>query len=222
MNNALDIRPGSVYRRVQLETRDVYAEVGRSLFDNRTLHVHLDQARGGDLVVKQPVGIHQEVLLILIETGGDLSADTLGPSVQIEQSEDSRQFAPQQFLALGVSHTLYAANVIDGQDAIGICVSSNEGHRETKREGKEELPEVTSKRSGSSYELLNTLPLNRAPCAPIMSEICCKRPEGPAPSFICVSIMRSSSSRKIREFIIISTLFLLSISLMSYESDPPV
>lgn len=84
MNNTLDIRPGSVYRRVQLETRDVYAEVGRSLFDNRTLHVHLYQTRGGDLMIKQSIRIHQKVLLVLIETGSDLSADTLSPSVQVE------------------------------------------------------------------------------------------------------------------------------------------
>lgn len=113
MNNTLDIGSRSVYCRMQLEACHVHAEVRRALLDNRALHIDLDQTGGGDLVIEQSIRIHQEVLLILIEPGGDVAADTLRPSVQIEQSEDRRQLASQQLLALGVSHALHAANVVD-------------------------------------------------------------------------------------------------------------
>ncbi|KAF4516401.1 hypothetical protein B566_EDAN008524, partial [Ephemera danica] len=57
------------------------------------------------------------------------------------------------------------------------------------------------------------LVLRPAPEAPMMSWICCMRPDGPPPpSRICTSMIRSSSSRNMRLFMMSSTLLRLSIS----------
>lgn len=118
MYDALEIRPGSVYCRVQLKAGHVNAEVGCSLLDEGALHVDLDEAGGGDLVEEQTVRIDEEVLLILVQSGGDLAAHALAPAVQVHEPEDSGELASQQLLALGVAHALDTANVVDWHHAI--------------------------------------------------------------------------------------------------------
>ena len=52
-------------------------------------------------------------------THRDVVIDALGPAVQVNQPVDSGQLGPEQLLPLGVDHGVDAADVIDGDDAVG-------------------------------------------------------------------------------------------------------
>ena len=45
--------------------------------------------------------------------------DALGPAVQVNKPVDSCQLGPEQLLPLGVDHGVNAADVIDGDHAVG-------------------------------------------------------------------------------------------------------
>lgn len=120
MNDALDVGPGRVDGRVQLVAGDLHAKVGRALLDDAALHVGLHETRGRHLVVQKTIGIDEEVLLVLVETGSDQATDALRPAVQVEQPEDSGELAAQQLLALCVAHTLDASNIVYWYHAIRI------------------------------------------------------------------------------------------------------
>ena len=45
--------------------------------------------------------------------------DALGPAVQVNEPVDRGQLGPEQLLPLGVDHGVDAADVIDGDDAVG-------------------------------------------------------------------------------------------------------
>lgn len=121
MDDALDVGARRVDGRVQLKAGDVDAEIRRALLDDVALHVGLDEARGRDLVVQQPVRIDEEVLLVLIEPGGYYAADALGPAVEVQQPEDRGELAAQQLLALRVAHALDSAYVVYRDNAIRVC-----------------------------------------------------------------------------------------------------
>ena len=65
MYNAFEVWSCGVDGRMEHESGNIDAKVGRSCFDDGALHVHLDQARSRDLVVKHAERIEQEMLSIL-------------------------------------------------------------------------------------------------------------------------------------------------------------
>ena len=68
MYNAFEVRSCGVDGRMEHESSDVDAEVCRSGLYHASLHVHLNQTGGCDLVVKHPKRIEQKVLSILTNT----------------------------------------------------------------------------------------------------------------------------------------------------------
>ena len=66
---------------------------------------------------------------IYTDTDRDVVVDALGPAIQVNKPVDSGQLGSEQLLPLGVDHGVNAADVIDGDDAVGggagIC---NERH----------------------------------------------------------------------------------------------
>ena len=69
MNNALDIGAGRMDGSMQFETFTVHAKVGGSAFDGVRLHVHFDKAAGSHFVVQHSPRVHEELLLVLVQSG---------------------------------------------------------------------------------------------------------------------------------------------------------
>lgn len=69
MDDALDVRAGSVDGRMEHEARHTDAKVGGATLDNVALHVHLDEGGGSDLMVQHAEGVEQEVFHVLADAG---------------------------------------------------------------------------------------------------------------------------------------------------------
>lgn len=69
VNDALDVRPGSMDGRVEHEASHIDAKVGGSTLDHVALHVHLDEGGSRDLVVQHAEGVEQKVFHVLADAG---------------------------------------------------------------------------------------------------------------------------------------------------------
>merc|ERR1719507_1426457 len=91
-----------VQRRMQKETRLVDSKVGGALLHHLPLHVHLDQARGSDLVVHHPKRVEKKVLSVLADPCCHVVVYALTPAVDVNESVDCRKFTPKLLLPLSV------------------------------------------------------------------------------------------------------------------------
>ena len=70
--------------RVKHESGHVNAEVGGAGLHHVALHVDLDQAGGGNLVVQHTEGVDQEMFGVLTDANGDVVIDALGPAMSFD------------------------------------------------------------------------------------------------------------------------------------------
>merc|ERR1719264_2071952 len=94
VDDALDVRSCLVQCRMQKETRLVDSKVGGALLHHLPLHVHLDQARGSDLVVHHPKRVEKKVLSVLADPCCHVVVYALTPAVDVNESVDCRKFTP--------------------------------------------------------------------------------------------------------------------------------
>ncbi len=87
VQHAAHFRPRLVHRAVDDEACRIHRE-GR-VVQLVALHVDLDQARGGDLVEHQPVGIDQELVFgaryRFGQLGADVGEDKVAPAIERDQ-----------------------------------------------------------------------------------------------------------------------------------------
>merc|ERR550519_3276927 len=102
VDDALDVWSCLVQRRMQKETGLVDAKVGGALLLHLPLHVHLDQARGSDLVVHHPKGVEKKVLSVLADSCRNMVVYALAPAVDVNESVDCCKFTPKLLLPLSV------------------------------------------------------------------------------------------------------------------------
>ena len=69
MKDAPYVGPGGMDGRVEAEAGLVDAEVGGARVDHLALHVHLEEAGRGHLVVEHAVRHDEEVLQLLVDAG---------------------------------------------------------------------------------------------------------------------------------------------------------
>ena len=98
VHHAAGVGPRFVHGAVNDEACGVHRE-GR-VVQLVALHVHLDQARRGDLVEHQAIGVDEEMVLThprhrFGQLGADVGEDQVAPSVQGHQAVAGGKVAPQ-------------------------------------------------------------------------------------------------------------------------------